>query len=72
VQTDVPNSLLALPFLDHATVPLGVLAVPLSLSVMVVLQLIEPLTGPLVGLQLTPVAVLRPFTLMVDLPLALL
>jgi len=50
------------------TVPVGVLAVPLSVSVTVAVQVVEPSTGTVAGLQLTAVEVERFVTVTVVVP----
>jgi hypothetical protein len=47
------------PLLVKATVPVGVLAVPASVSLTVAVQVVVLLTGRLVGVQLTLVVVVR-------------
>jgi len=47
------------PLFVQVTVPVGVIAVPVSVSVTVAVQLVEPLATMLVGVQLTVVLVVR-------------
>jgi hypothetical protein len=53
---------LPLPLLAKLTLPVGVLVVPESVSVTVALQLVADPTFTEVGVQLTDVVVVRPFT----------
>ncbi len=57
-----------LPVSVKLTVPLGVLFVPVSVSLTVAVQVVGLLTGTVVGLQLTVVAVERLVTVTVVVP----
>ena len=61
-----------MPLLVKLTVPVGVDAVPLSVSVTVAVQVVGLLTGSGLGVQLTPVVVVRAPTVSINAPLLVL
>jgi hypothetical protein len=60
-----------LPLLAKLTLPVGVLAMPASMSLTVAVQVVETPSSTELGVQLTEVEVLRLFTVKVPLPLVL-